>query len=245
MVYDRIPPNFKFIDFNSIRISIYGHLLNKYIFGVDIYRLLSILSKGLNNRFKKNLLTWRREIKIGDIVNARDFTGRWCEGKIVGVSRGMTLKKKYFCVRFRHWNNKWNENYALDSLFIQPAGWKVKSWYKDFNLKIGTKIEVRKNFRWHEARIITIDKRNVLLVFIHNNCKIWKDMESEDICPLGTHISKYSIPHNLKKHLRKGPLRWEIYFNYVQRFAISKEHCISMMLLISDLEKNYKLKNKQ
>merc|ERR1712185_810053 len=98
----------------------------------------------------------------------------------------------------------------------------------------------------YEARIITLDKRNVLLVFVNNNCKTWKDIESEDICPLGTHISKYTIPYDLKRHFIKGPLRWQIYFNYIQRFAISKEDCINMMLLISDLEKNnLKIDNKK
>ncbi len=130
-------------------------------------------------------IAWRKSLKLGDQLDARDKQDNWYEGIIVNVGPdGNTFKIHYI-----GWAERFDENHNRMSENLQPKYTRVENW-RDFREK--DEIDCKVGGLWFYGNVVKVDKEaQKIKVKLINASKDTADIEygiqSEEICKLRTH----------------------------------------------------------
>ncbi|KAJ8571665.1 hypothetical protein ON010_g5174 [Phytophthora cinnamomi] len=143
--------------------------------------------------------TWRYQLQIDQLIDARDTDNVWYESRVVGLSS--TLIK----LHYRGWTSKWDEWIERTSTRIAPLHTKVRNW-RDFKvgdaMMVGRQVATKKYPEWRNAVVTAceaceVDGRLRIEVDIDGSKK-WMDAQDEMLCPPGTHKA---VNSSLLKHM--------------------------------------------
>jgi len=139
---------------------------------------------------------WRKDLKKGDLIDARDSEGRWFDA-IVAELRNDEIK-----VHYRGWSARWDawlNKYSAKE--VRPLYAKTHNWRK--GLKAGDLCELRgddpKKALWYEAKVLRVfpawsegeeDYVEVQTIALTPQVPRRLPTSSESLCKIGTHIKK-------------------------------------------------------
>ena len=151
---------------------------------------------------KEAITAWRRELKVGDVIDARDRESRWYDAVIVAVARpvgvAVDAAQSHGLVRvhFRGWSSKWDEWVCRNDKRLQPFQMITREWRS--LLKVGEIVEFSPNWTtqpskpvWNKGRVIAISDVSRVLSTVQVKWAggtAWCATDSEQLCRPGTHI---------------------------------------------------------
>ena len=148
---------------------------------------------------------WRDALTVGTVIDAQDSDKKWFDAVITTVDGDL------LGVHYRGWRAKWDDkNVPRSSERIQPLHTHTPRW-REFTL--GDQVEVLLASRdrvglssgggrgWYRGSVTCLAaQRRVRITVAHYPALLpppppmWLDLDSEDVCRLGTHISRLSPP---------------------------------------------------
>ncbi|KUF75997.1 hypothetical protein AM587_10003692 [Phytophthora nicotianae] len=142
---------------------------------------------------------WRYELRIGQLIDARDTDNVWYESRVVALSS--TLVK----LHYRGWTSKWDEWIERTSTRIAPLYTKVRNWraFKvDDAVMVGRQVASKRYPEWRNAVVIALEACEVdgrLRIEVEiDGCYQWMDAQDEMLCPPGTHKA---VNSSMLKHM--------------------------------------------
>jgi len=149
---------------------------------------------GGNDEWPRDLIRekWRRRLKPGDAVDARDSEGRWFDSVVVEVEEPPGTKVK---VHFKGWSSRWDSWIERDDeTSLQPLFARTDDWRR---LKEGDSCEIRSENAdkplWYEARVVDVAGDRVEVRTVAQGAQErqrWLEVSSEQLCRMGTHIKR-------------------------------------------------------
>lgn len=141
---------------------------------------------------KKN--KWRYELKIDDMIDARDAQMNWYEGRVVDLDP----KNKKVLVHYLGWTEKWDAWVNVEGKEIAKLYSVVEDWRSGLRpsdkIEYSVKIGVNESLQWRSGKVVRVlvDQRKVVvrqvgLLREDAETNIF-DLSSESICKSGTHI---------------------------------------------------------
>jgi len=127
---------------------------------------------------------WRKSIKVGDAVDAKDSEGRWFDARVVEIEHEKVK------VHFNGWSSRWDFWFLRDGEGLQPLLSQTDDWRR---LRVGDAVEMRNDGEkalWYEGRVRELEGTKVQVVPVARGTMepLWCEVCSESICKLGTHI---------------------------------------------------------
>jgi hypothetical protein len=106
-------------------------------------------------------------LKIGDLVDAKDCTGRWYEAVVVQLTVEDVAR-----IHFRGWQAKWDENISLRSGRLQPLRSHTVDW-REF-MVIGDEVEVWDDLKkkWFRGVVTKLKSTARIEVELSEQCKV-------------------------------------------------------------------------
>ena len=181
---------------------------------------------------------WRKQLTIGDKINALDGDDIWYEAIIINES------EKYLTIRFYGWSDKWNIIYTRNSERVSKLFSKVPDWKNFF--EIGSIIEVSlTRDTWIQAFIIEIDnkKNNICIITgTPNDKKKWINIDSPLIAEPYTHCGYKSSPNSSERRKMLSNIRETIKKKYIYIEGIIKSNDLFKFNKINDKLSDIKFK---
>ena len=139
---------------------------------------------------------WRKKIKVGDIINAKDNDDMWYEALIINET------KNDITVRFMGWSSKWNYTFLRDSENISQKYTKVPNWR--ITLSVGKQIDYCSDiekYTWNSGQIFSIDNitKNINVINSPNGDLIKFNINSPYIAEPYTHCGYKQSPNSLER----------------------------------------------
>lgn len=137
-----------------------------------------------------------RPLQKDDVVEAQDRRGHWYEARVVCVESkedGEGNRRDAVRVRFRGWSERFAERVGYERIRVMPHNWRE-------DITKGSKIEAlvdvsndndrpsKRRRLWHVAVVDERRGEKIRFTFCNSNVTEWIRCESENICPLHTHI---------------------------------------------------------
>lgn len=135
---------------------------------------------------------WRQNLKVGDVVDARDSEKNWFDAEITEAEQAKVK------VHYRGWSPKWDawvDRDAEDEL--QPLFTMTENWRG--TLEVGSAVEIKDDSDinkplWYEGKVVQADsEKGLVQVKTVNNQRIeprWVTPMGESVCKMGTHIKR-------------------------------------------------------
>lgn len=131
-------------------------------------------------------MEWRRQIHVGDHVDAQNVFGNWCPVRILQIADGDLL------LHFLNMHESWHQWLPLDSGRLAPSGTKARN--DSVPIRQAQRIEVRTggghSHLWKEAFAVKVGGGAVLVRYAGRDKKFdqWIQFTPEKVAPAGEHL---------------------------------------------------------
>ncbi|GAB9474936.1 hypothetical protein Gpo141_00012048 [Globisporangium polare] len=127
---------------------------------------------------------WRRQLHVGDPVDAQNVFGNWCPAAILRVADGEAQ------IRYLNMNDAWHRWIPSDSgQLAQPA---TKTRNDSSPVRLAQQIEVRRTIHgmWKEAHVVRSRPSDILVRYAGRQQQFdeWIPFSPDTVAPLGEHI---------------------------------------------------------
>ncbi|KAG2529429.1 hypothetical protein BBO99_00007006 [Phytophthora kernoviae] len=152
----------------------YGDSLGAYLISKEMMRV---------NTFD---LEWRRQLHVGDTLDAQNVFGNWCPARILQVADGELL------LQFLNMHDAWHQWFQVDSGRLTPPGAKAQN--DSVPIRQAQQIEVRpaggSSSLWKEAFAVRARGGTVLVRYAGRDQKFdeWIPFTPVTVAPAGEHL---------------------------------------------------------
>ena len=136
---------------------------------------------------------WRQTLRVGGTLDARDKHGHWYDSVVLSRT-GNQVK-----IHFKGWGAKFDETKDLleNAMDLVPRFTETKNWRREIAEDDTVEVKHTEDGKslWWPGKITRLEaeKSKVHLVIskADNSVKLTLDIDSEDLCSLGTHIKDH------------------------------------------------------
>ncbi|TDH65899.1 hypothetical protein CCR75_002046 [Bremia lactucae] len=131
-------------------------------------------------------IEWRRQISIGDHVDARNVFGNWCPARVLEIADGDLL------LQFLNMHNSWHQWLPIDSGRLSHPGTKAPT--DCVPIRQAQQIEVRPGGNhsslWKEALAVKAGGESLLVRYAGRDDRFdeWIQFTPEKVAPVGEHL---------------------------------------------------------